>query len=98
MTSDEAKQAKRIFVLQSEIKAEINPKITEAKFAELLPKENKMTSDEAKQALKEGKRIKHRSWYNPNYIKEETHIIFNGLEIADDILDCYDGKGWEIVE
>ena len=56
-----------------------------------------MTSDEAKQALKEGKTITWKAWNNDSYLKIETHIIFNGHTIADDVFEDDDTE-WEILE
>jgi len=58
-----------------------------------------MTADEAKQALKEGKKVTHKFWANNSYLVEESHILFNGVFVRDTIFEEMEDIGdWEIVE
>jgi hypothetical protein len=57
-----------------------------------------MTADEAKQALKEGKKVTHKFWANNSYLVEESHILFNGVFVRDTIFEEMEDIGdWEIV-
>jgi hypothetical protein len=54
-----------------------------------------MTSDEAKQALKEGKRVRAVKWWSHEYI-EKGEIINNFGEAVDEVVfEDYKDDEWE---
>jgi len=59
-----------------------------------------MTSDEAKQALKEGKKLKHYTWKdNYWYVRQEGEFIVDELgHRCPYLFENNKFEGWEIVE
>jgi len=62
-----------------------------------------MTAEQAKQALREGKRVRAVKWWRYEYIYEKpSQIFFNHItsidEIDEAIFEDYKDDEWEIVE
>ena len=62
-------------------------------------KENNMTSEEAKQALKDGKKVRAVKWWSHEYVKMENLMVNDsGERVYGDIFEDLEDDDWEIVE
>lgn len=60
-----------------------------------------MTAEEAKQALKEGKKVACMEWKRFEYIKLETRLVIvdeEGSFYTNKIFESYKDKEWEIID
>ena len=59
-----------------------------------------MTIDEAKEALKQGKKVRHKSWYKKAFLtlKQEVKVVdlFDENREEEDIFDRFTADDWEI--
>jgi hypothetical protein len=60
-----------------------------------------MTAEEAKQALKEGKKVAYNQWKRCEYIKQAMRLVIvdeEGNIVTDNIFNTQKDHEWEIVE